>query len=376
VNIEPFFCPAIVTADMTAANSEEGRKCYMMVRYGGVTRRIEWHTSWKSFEKLETKVRSIFHIDSKSKLTFKYLTCKGPSVEHITMSSDEELGVALELLVGDEMVLEVEANSRKKRGTLARVMRAGKAVKPKALALCAAVGAYLPRPVVTGLRALPRPSVGARALLHNTMRTIVNFNYRRLVLPLAILGLAMCIHFAPKVIGTTRLSRGDHFTIVAATYGGMDVTTTVQKYYAQHKVVLASNNLYGDPMVGTRKHLHVVYQHTTGHTTTTFTESISEFGQPSALSMKYEDCLYSSEVIVDGHNVRVLGALYDGHQVTCAVKKMAYTGRISEWPRSGGEVSSRNFQVPKEGHGVFTMVYLKDNKLKTFQGVEGSPIKF
>jgi len=352
---------------MTAAHSEDGRKCYLVVRFGGVTRKLEWNTTWKSIEKLETKVRSMFHIDSRSKLTFKYRTSVGSSVEHITMSSDEEWGVALELLQGDEIVLDVEVNKRKRRGVLTRV---GKAAKSKAVALCTAVSAYMP--------ALPRPLAGRlpRPSVRHLRAHIATFDYRKLILPLAILGLAMCIHFAPAVIGSTRHSRGDKFTIVAATYGGLDVTTTVQKYYAQHNVVWATNNLYGDPMMGHRKYLHVVYQHTTGHTTTTFTESIPEASQPHALTMKYEDCTYPSEVIVDGHHVRILGALYDVQQVTCAVKKMAYTGRISELSRAGGEVSSRNFNAPDNGHGMFTLVYLKDNKLKIFQGTEGKYIKF
>lgn len=54
---------------------------------------------------------------------------------------------------------------------------------------------------------------------------------------------------------------GNHVvTILAATYGGRDVTNMARDYYARVASLRASNDVYGDPLPGIRKYLHVVYQ--------------------------------------------------------------------------------------------------------------------
>lgn len=59
---------------MTAATEERGRKVWLKVRCDGAWRKVEWNTANSSFEELEKKVKTLFHLDHRvKKLGFKYI---------------------------------------------------------------------------------------------------------------------------------------------------------------------------------------------------------------------------------------------------------------------------------------------------------------
>lgn len=173
-----------------------------------------------------------------------------------------------------------------------------------------------------------------------------------------------------------------HVTILAATYGGRDVTRTVQEFYNSHNWVLASNSVFGDPAYGMRKYLHVVYQHrspTTG-VVEVLSQAFPESESPMQFTLAKDACAFPEEAIVDGRSVKVLGALYDDVSATCAARRYAATGRFtasqSNSRRHRDTIITGNHFGTFSSVGSFTLVYLKDNTLRTFVGREGDSLAF
>jgi hypothetical protein len=395
---------------MTAANvPQSGRKIWVKVECEGVWRKFEWNTATCSFVEFEAKIRSMFHIDSKAKLLVLYCD----KFDWITTSTDEEITTALQLLQGDLMEVRVEITKRKKRSPFTRTLREAKnkvrAVRPQILAaqanaraLCAQAIRSLPCPctavhqVATAARnacgRVGPAAYGCLACVGGFARWL--FGCRKLVL--ALLFLALAFGAMRHTHGPQRWRGGyPHgqqsfsynnqplVTIIAASYGGQDVTERVQDYYNRHGYLVAHNSVFGDPMVGTYKYLHVVFQARSPQTglIETFAQSIPEAHRaaPQQLRMEKDNiCSFSESAVRGTKSYTVLGALYEGGVVTCEARRLAHTGQFSDiWMSAGNVVNKHHFPSvqPSRSNGVFTMVYLKNNKLEVFTGREGSTVK-
>jgi len=173
-------------------------------------------------------------------------------------------------------------------------------------------------------------------------------------------------------------------TILAATYAGVDVTSKARAQYNHHGAMLAHNSVYGDPVKGLHKHLHVVYQHYSAQTglTETFSQSFPESNSFQPFSLERENCQFTDDAIVNHQTIKVLGALYEGTQASCAARRLAATGKFSAknspWNSgvSDAMVSREHFTTASSGIGSFTLVYLKNNKLEVFRGTEGSHVRW
>lgn len=166
-----------------------------------------------------------------------------------------------------------------------------------------------------------------------------------------------------------------HVTILAATYGGHDVTKKFQEFYNTHKVVKASNSVFGDPDYGFRKYLHVVFQQIGNNgLAEVFSQTFTESEQLQQFNPVRSACAHPEEAIVDGKSVKVLGALYMDAVATCPARRLATTGYFSG-RRAEDRVLGSNFGATPNPKGKLTLVYLKDNVLQVIKANEGETVK-
>lgn len=350
---------------MTASNAPEegGRRIWLKIHYGNVIRKVEWNTSWRTFDNLVTKVRQLFHLENRTKLVFQYKE----KDDVITMSSDEEWAVALELLSGDTLTLTVEPAKRKKRGMLARAVRAGKFAKVKAVQAATAARASMPE--IHLCRSLCAAGRRVCSALGHVWSSLGYVNSRHIGFLMFLLLAALCYNIPRHSLRNSivPVPRAETVEIVAATYGGIDVTPQVARYYSQHGKVLANNRLYGDPALGRIKYLQVFYRiiDANGYPSPIISEGFEESDREYSLSKKSTGCSWA-DTAMESRSIRVLGAVYEGIDVTCAAKRNVQPGSV---------VSAKIFNVMKSTNGAFTILYEKNGSIKISQSKEGQSIK-
>lgn len=396
---------------MTAASApEEGRKCFFKASYGGNVRMVEWNTAMNSFKELDTKVRRMFGLNDKVKLNYTYMVISSGIEEEITMSSDEEVGTALHLLVGEVLPVSITLAKKHQKSPCLRILRAAKAQQPR-VAECLASLQATARARIASLSAAPLFAIVA-ALRANancaTSCASARFAHaraapcrRKVFLGFFFLFLALifahakCSHrrdhyqyqsHTPQYSSQYQWGRqnSEHITILAATYGGVDVTDKAREYFNNNGAVLAANRIFGDPSPLVHKYLHVVYQVYSAKTglAEVYSQSFSESQVHQQFSWTIQSCAFPEEAIVDGKSIKVLGAMYEDVVATCAARRLAATGRFStavQWhadQHKDSMVSKSHFGSNSNGMGAYTMVYLKDNRIRVFRGKEGSPVKF
>lgn len=390
-----------------SAPPEDGKKCWFKVTLDGRSRLIEWNTSKVTFKEMDTKVKKMFGVHDKHRVTYAYIK---PECGEILLSSDEELSTALHFLDGEILSVSATIEKKKRKTVFERAARAAKQQSQNLSNAYSRIPA-LPRDSIWALAAQvrasaqhlaanccfaqrPRPADPAAPPVQ-ARRPPCRLGARRLTWVLFFLVLALFVAHAKNVVKiknewrealhqnyaykTTHQSYDPHVTILSATYGGRDVTRQVQDYYIAHGKIIASNTIFGDPNHGSRKYLHVVYQHysTQNGLAEVYTQSFPESYIPASFTMTRDNCAYPEEAIVDGRPVKILGALYEDVSATCAARRFAATGHLSadSYYYSRG-VINRNYFGSNSAHGFFTLVYLKNNKMQTFSEREGGRVYF
>jgi len=355
---------------------------------------VEWNTAQSTFKDLDSKVRKMFGLHDKLRIvyTYKYLATD------IIMSSDEELSSALHFIVGDTVYVTLSVETKKKKGILVRMSRAAKAQGSRvtqcitslpanvatcvpSFSLCALAGR------VRACHARHADDPNANNNNHNNSNNASHDNtgevhHRRLVsimvgLIVLLLSVAIArsyhrhnIHPNQQYFPRPPYYEGFHasgsLSILAASYGGRDVTKLAQEYYHKHNNLQASNKVFGDPAMGDYKYLHVVFQQMGPNgIPEVFTQSFAESNAPvNLVASKGLECEYPEYGVFDGQQVKILGALHDRDSVTCEARRLAYRGfdqdGISHMMPS---IRDKRHKDDKDKNW-FTLAYMKNNKVK------------
>jgi len=409
-----------------SAPEEENKKCWLKVTYNSKSRLVEWRTNEGSFKDMNIKVKKVFGLHDKLKLVYTYH--EPTSSSKIVMSSDEELATALHFMVGEVLVVDAIVDRKAHKNVLCRAYRYAKAQKPILTQFMANAYAYARENVAIyatrlktcmnqcgnarrSSRAVPSQANGADSN-SNSRPSPCSFSYfaRRphcnggygfygrtalfiFILLLSLFAVRMKIHkrlqyeiheafqeslmYPPvfRVHQPIHHQTPGHVTILAATYGGLDVTSKAREYY-NRGMLKPSNEIFGDTLPGVVKYLHVVYQHYShGGYAEVFSQTFQESSGPSVFTMQRESCAYPEEAIVDGKSIKILGALYDDVGATCAARRMASTGQFSASKKLYSDsLINRNHFGSNSGTGTLTIVYMRDNVLRISNGREGQSV--
>lgn len=378
--------------DMTASAPEEGRKCWLKVSYNGMSRMVEWNTACCTFKDMNTKVRKMFSLNDKLKLVYSYKTSISGAPADILMSSDEELNTALRRLDGEVLLVNLSIRRKEKKGVLCRALRAVKASRPgisqfvRSLPATALAHAQaVPLGAITArLRASAQACCAAHSRHANANPNAAGASTHACRMRLPKVLLCFLVLLAAVVVARYRIKHmqenyfsngyyGDyngHVTILAAAYGGRDVTRQAQEFHNAYHRLQASNHIFGDPLIGNPKYLHVVFQRT--GMSEVFSQSIHESDALVELYANKDDCRFPVEAVVSGKSIRVLGVMYDGAITTCAARRLLSAGHFNSYTTY---VKGKSFGVDRpSGQGAFTMAYLKNNKIQMVTAKEGQAI--
>jgi len=399
---------------MTASAPEEGVKCWLKVTHDGKTRMVEWNTAGSTFKDMDTKVRKMFGLNDKVKLVYIYQH----AASNIIMSSDEELSTALQFLNGAVLNVNLSVERKRKKGPLCRLFGAAKAQQPRVTqfitSLPANIAARVPSAQLGALAERMRAS--AQACCAARCRRNPNANAdpnagpvpaptcrvrsRKILLSLFVLLAAFLVvhhkcshsHFADGMSSSfpfhmhyhsghqfhhghhgqqnfANTFEQPHVTILAASYGGHDVTRRAQEFYNQHNHLQASNQIFGDTAFGQFKYLHVVFQRIGANgLPEVFSQSLGESDILVPLKAVKQECFMPELSKIGREHVRILGALYDGNDISCATREFATAGRF--------EGRKANPIQQTYGNGAVTIAYMKNNKVHMVTALNGQKIVF